>query len=101
MTAFGGALKESITSLLTLKIVTITEIEEEGDDTFRSMVREKFTPEGALSFMIFILIYTSCLGTFAVMTREIGKKRAILFLAYSFVMAWTVAFLVYRTALLF
>ena len=101
VTAFGGALKESITSLLTLKIVTITEIEEEGDDTFRSMVREKFTPEGALSFMIFILIYTSCLGTFAVMTREIGKKRAILFLAYSFVMAWTVAFIVYRTALLF
>lgn len=100
MTAFGGALKDSLTSLLTLRIVTITEVEEEGDQTFRQMVREKFSPEGALSFMIFILIYTSCLGTFAVMVREIGKKRAVAFLLYSFVMAWGVAFVVYRVSML-
>ncbi len=92
----AGALKEAFMSIFTLSITTL-QIEEEGEKGgLKELIRKHFTPASALSFMIFILIYTSCLGTYAVMVREIGKLRATLFLGYSFVMAWLTAFVVYR-----
>ena len=81
-------------SLLTPSIRTLQT--DEGNQTLRSQIRSSFTPASALSFMIFLLLYTSCLATVAVMAREGGKKFALLFLAYSFVMAWGVAFVVYQ-----
>ncbi len=90
----GTAAKESLTSLLTPSIRTLQT--DEGNQTLRSEIRSSFTPASALSFMIFLLLYTSCLATVAVMAREGGKKFALLFLAYSFVMAWGVAFVVYQ-----
>ncbi|HQT92157.1 MAG TPA: ferrous iron transport protein B, partial [Candidatus Kryptobacter bacterium] len=90
----GTAAKESLTSLLTPGIQTLQT--DEGNQTLRSEIRSSFTPASALSFMIFLLLYTSCLATVAVMAREGGKKFALLFLAYSFVMAWGVAFVVYQ-----
>ncbi len=90
----GAAAKESLMSLLTPSIRTLQT--DEGNQTLRSEIRSSFTPASALSFMIFLLLYTSCLATVAVMAREGGKKFALLFLAYSFVMAWGVAFVVYQ-----
>ena len=90
----GAAAKESLMSLLTPSIRTLQT--DEGNQTLRSEIRSSFTPASALSFMIFLLLYTSCLATVAVMAREGGKKFALLFLAYSFVMAWGVAFIVYQ-----
>jgi ferrous iron transport protein B len=98
--ALGNAFLEAFSSLLTLTITSL-QVEEEGEDRLRDLIREDFTPASAMSFMIFILIYTSCLGTFAVMAREIGKKKAIAFLGYSFIVAWLTAFLVYRLLNLF
>ncbi len=94
---FGKALKESALSMLTPNIKSL-EVEGEGEDRLKELIREDFTPASALSFMVFILIYTSCLGTYAVMIREIGKLRASLFLGYSFMVAWLVAFITYRLA---
>jgi ferrous iron transport protein B len=96
MVSLGYALKESFLSLLTLKVVAF-EVEEE-EEGLKGLIREDFTPSSALSFMVFILIYTSCLGTFAVLAREIGKRRAVLFLGYSFVAAWVTSFVVYRVS---
>ncbi len=93
--AFGNAIKDAVSSVLTLSIVSL-HVEEEEEDNLKSLIRKDFTPASAMSFMIFILIYTSCLGTFAVMVREIGKLRATLFLVYSFVSAWLTAFVVYN-----
>ncbi len=45
--------------------------------------------------MIFLLLYTSCLATVAVMAREGGKIFGFLFLGYSFAIAWIAAFIVY------
>ncbi len=90
----GTATKESFMSLLTPSIQTLQT--DEGDQGLRNVIRSSFTPASALSFMIFLLLYTSCLATVAVMAREGGKKFAFLFLAYSFVMAWGVAFVVYH-----
>ncbi len=94
----GQATKESFMSLLTPRIETMQTTE--GDQGLRNVIRSSFTPASALSFMIFLLLYTSCLATVAVMAREGGKKFAFLFLAYSFVAAWGVAFIVYHIGVL-
>jgi len=93
---FGLAVRDAVSSMLTLSIISLQVEEEEGEDTLRELIRKDFSPASAMSFMVFILIYTSCLGTYAVMLREIGKLKATLFLGYSFVMAWLVSFVVYK-----
>ncbi len=96
----GGAFKDAVLSLATISVKSL-EVEEEGEErTLKNLIKEDFSAASALSFMVFILIYTSCLGTFAVMMRELGKKRAFAFLGYSFITAWLLSFLVYRIALL-
>ena len=97
----GLAFKDAVSSMLTLSITSLQVEEEEGEDTLRELIRRDFTPASAMAFMVFILIYTSCLGTYAVMVREIGKLRATLFLGYSFVMAWALGFVVYRVMMVF
>ena len=96
MESLGTAFRDAFLSLVTLKIVAF-EVEEE-EEGLKDLIRKDFTPSSALSFMTFILIYTSCLGTFAVLVREIGRRRAVLFLCYSFVAAWVVSFVVYRVS---
>ncbi len=95
--ALVQAFKDAFSSLLTLEIVTL-QVEEEEEEGLKELIRKDFSPASALSFMIFILIYTSCLGTYAVMGREIGRLRATLFLGYSFVAAWLISFIVYSFA---
>lgn len=92
--SLGSALKESFTSLLTPTIQTLQT--DSGDEALRAVIRSSFTPASALSFMIFLLLYTSCLATVAVMAREGGKVFGFLFLGYSFAIAWLVAFAVYN-----
>ncbi len=91
---FGSAVKESVLSLFSPSIKTLET--ENADSGLRNVIRSSFTSASALSFMIFLLLYTSCLATVAVMAREAGKKFALVFLGYSFVMAWFVAFVVYQ-----
>ena len=92
---FGNALKDGIVGVFSPSL-SIAEVEEEEDQSLRTVIKNSFTPLSALSFMIFILIYTSCLGTVATMAREIGIKYSLIFLVYSFVVAWMVAFLTYQ-----
>ncbi|MDE7152713.1 MAG: ferrous iron transport protein B, partial [Candidatus Amulumruptor sp.] len=61
-----------------------------------------FTPASALAFLVFVLLFCPCIATLAAIARETGSWRYSLFSAgYSTVVAWIVAFLVYRVALLF
>ncbi len=55
-----------------------------------------FTPAKALSFLVFVLIYNSCLPTVVTMWKESSRNFALGFLIYSFVLAWMLSFLVYR-----
>ncbi|GAB6065370.1 ferrous iron transport protein B [Aquifex pyrophilus] len=88
------ALEDGIKAVFTFKLLALEVEEEEG--SLKEMIRKSFTPASALSFMVFILIYTSCLGTYATMGREIGYGKATLFLLYSFVLAWFVGTIVYN-----
>ncbi len=96
--SLASAVKESFASFLSPTIKTLQT--ENGNQRLRDVIRSSFTSASALSFMIFLLLYTSCLATVAVMVREGGKKFGLLFLGYSFVMAWVVAFIVYNVGTL-
>ena len=61
-----------------------------------------FSPAQALSFMIFILLYCPCIATVTAIARECASwKWAFFSMVYNTLVAWLVAFGVYRLALLF
>ncbi len=56
------------------------------------------TPIAAYSFMVFVLIYTPCLATLAVMKRETNSWKWPLFaVGYSLVLAWIMSFMIFQT----
>ncbi|MDR2943510.1 MAG: ferrous iron transport protein B [Methanosarcinales archaeon] len=59
-----------------------------------------FTPVIALAFMVFTLLYLPCMAAFATIKREFNSwKLAILAAAYQTVIAYIIAFIVYRVGL--
>ena len=60
------------------------------------------TPASALAFMVFVLLYFPCIATFVAIKQEAGGwKWAIGSAVYTVILAWVLAFIVYRVALLF
>ena len=60
-----------------------------------------FTPAVALSFLIFILLYCPCMATVTAIVKETGTWRWGAFsVIYNTAVAWLIAFIVYRIALL-
>ena len=56
--------------------------------------RSGLTPLTALAFMVFLLIYTPCLGTVSMMRKELGSWGWSLFgVGYGIGLAWTMAWL--------
>ena len=61
-----------------------------------------FTPASALAFMVFVLLYFPCIATISALARETGSWKYSLFSSgYNTALAWILAFLTYRVALLF
>lgn len=59
------------------------------------------TMASVFSFLSFTLLYTPCIAATNTLRRELGKKREALFsVLYQIVIAWIVAFIVYRIVLL-
>ncbi|HHI75565.1 MAG TPA: ferrous iron transport protein B, partial [Gammaproteobacteria bacterium] len=53
----------------------------------------------AYSFMLFVLIYTPCLSTVAVLRQESRSWRfTALAVGWPLLLAWTVSFVFYQTA---
>lgn len=90
-----SALRDAVLNLFK-PLPTAFEVEDEGEENLRSLVSKSLSPASALAFMVFLLLYTSCLGTVAVMWREVGKKFALLFLTYSLILGWLMGFFAYR-----
>ncbi len=65
-------------------------------------LRRHTTPEAALSYMVFALLYFPCLATIAAIKGESGSwKWALFTAAYTTLLAYVTAFAVYRIAMLF
>ncbi len=94
-----SALGQSAASLFTLGISTL-QTEDTGQSALREAIARSMAPAAALSFMILMLLYNSCLAVASVMAKEIGRKESLAFLVYSFGLGWGVAFVVYRIGLM-
>lgn len=88
----GLPAKEAIVS--TMGILYHSEDDESAAEAMR--YESGVTPPVALAFMFFVLLYFPCIATIATLKREIGRRWAAFSVVNSLVMAWLVAFLVFR-----
>ena len=94
----GVPAKEIIVSTLG---VLYTGDEAVADATLGARLAGDFTAASALSFLVFVLLYCPCIATLAAIARETNSWRYAAFSAiYNTVLAWLMAFVVYRVALL-
>ncbi|MBQ0127686.1 MAG: ferrous iron transport protein B [Bacteroidales bacterium] len=54
------------------------------------------TPVTALAFMAFVLLYFPCIATISTLKREAGRRWAVFSVVNSLLLAWVVAFLIFR-----
>jgi len=92
--SFGGATKTAVSTLLYLPV---EEEPEEGQSALKQAIKSQFTPLTSFAFMAFVLLYMPCVVVGAAMRQEFGTwKWAGVAFAYSTVLAWTVALLIYQ-----
>ncbi len=61
-----------------------------------------FTPVIALAFLVFVLIYSPCIGVVSAIAKETGRWRWALFMVtYTTLLAWILAYLVKQIGTLF
>lgn len=88
-----------------LSIIPGVHLVDEGlerEETALSIVlRERFTPLSAVSFLVFVLLYVPCAATLGAIKHEFGAKWAVASAVYQTAVAWLIALLVYQTGLLF
>lgn len=60
-----------------------------------------FTMLSALSFLVFVLLYTPCITVVGTMKKEFGLKLTLFSVTYQLILAWLVAFLVFNIGSLF
>lgn len=91
---FGFAAKEVIVGTFG----TLYGVEEAG---LASVIRDNFTPLSAYAFLVFVLLYMPCMAVIAVIKRETNSwKWPIFTAAYTTIIAWLMAFMVYQGGML-
>ena len=67
-----------------------------GEEKLSMVLREYFTPLSSVSFMVMSLLYIPCIASVGVIYRETNSLKWTVFaVAYSLVVGWFAAFLVY------
>ena len=91
------AAKEVLVSSLAT-IYSVGNVEEDSQSLQEALTPDPtFSPLVALSLMVFTLLYSPCLAVLAVIRRETNSWKWPAFsFAYSTVLAWIMAFLVYQ-----
>jgi ferrous iron transport protein B len=91
----GFVAKEIVVS--TLGVLHAVEETTESDALQNALASSGMAPLSALAMMVFVLLYLPCLATTAAIKKETGSYRWMFFsIAYSTLMAWMMAFLVYQ-----
>ena len=73
--------------------------EEVGADrTVFARMRSQFTPTAAYAYLLFVLLYIPCVAAIAAAIREMGAGLGWLLVAYTTVVAWSLATLFYQVA---
>ncbi len=63
--------------------------------------RPDFDHASALAFLVFVLLYFPCIASLAAIKQEAGIKWALFSMAYNTLLAWVLAFGVYRVVSMF
>jgi ferrous iron transport protein B len=75
--------------------------EGEKSESLRAAISKNMTPLIGYAFMIFVLAYTPCLATVAVIRRETGSWGWTGFsVGYGLALAWILAFVIYQGGML-
>ncbi len=91
----GFVAKEIVVS--TLGVLHAVEAEADGDALRSALLRSGMSPLGALSMMVFVLLYVPCLATVATIRKETGSVAWTAFsVVYTTAAAWLAAFVVYQ-----
>jgi ferrous iron transport protein B len=94
MVSFGGAVKTAVSTVFYLPQA---EEPEEEQSALKAAIKGQFTPLSSFAFMAFVLLYMPCVVVGAAMRQEVGTwKWAGVAFAYSTVLAWVVALVVYQ-----
>jgi len=95
----GLAAKEFIVGTMAILYHTGEEETQMGDHLKNANI---FTTPSVLSFLVFAMLYMPCIATIFTIKRESGYwKWALFSVVYSIALAWAVAFVVFRVALMF
>ena len=95
---------QSSVSLLTGLIAKETVVSYMGvifAGSLEVMLPLHFTALSALSFMVFILLYTPCITAVGTMKKEFGTKITLFSITYQLILAWSISFLVFNIGSLF
>lgn len=93
--SFGGAVKKAFSTLFYLPQ---QDEPEEEQSALKTALQGQFTPLSSFSFMAFVLLYMPCVVVGAAMRQEFGTwKWAGVAFAYSTVLAWLVALIIYQS----
>ncbi len=88
----GLAAKEGVLS--TLAVVFGFSLSSSPDDV--ALALSVFTPASAVSFLVFVLLYTPCIGAVATIRKELrSTKWAVFSVVWQFVFAYCTSFTVY------
>jgi len=91
----GFVAKEIVVS--TMGILYAADEREDSEALKNALLSSGMTPSAALAMMVFVLLYMPCLATLAAIRRETASLKWMIFsISYSTLLAWGMAFLVYR-----
>ena len=66
-----------------------------------SVLALHFTALSAISFLVFVLLYTPCITVVGTMKKEFGMKMTLFSVTYQLLLAWIVSFLVFNVGKMF
>lgn len=93
----GFVAKEIVVSTMGVLYAVGEDEDEKGEALKLALRRSGMTPLSAYAMMAFVLIYVPCLATVVVIKRETNSwKWAVFSMAYSTIVAWLVAFVIYQ-----
>lgn len=73
----------------------------QGDALLQNTLSRSMSPEAALSYMVFVLLYFPCIATFMAIRSESGSRKwAIVSAIYTPLLAWICSWIVYQIALI-
>jgi len=93
----GFVAKEIVVSTMGVLYAVGADEDEKSEALKAALKKSGMTPLSAYAMMAFVLIYVPCLATVAVIRRETNSWNWAAFsIAYSTVLAWVVAFVIYQ-----